>query len=40
MFSVTEILNSYKNEMFICKLGLNKFAISNSLLEHLGVDLY
>lgn len=38
-YSVTKILNSFKDDMFISKLGLNRMAISNSLLEYLGIDI-
>ena len=37
-YSITKFLNSLKDSMFVCKFGLSKMAISNSLLEYLGIN--
>lgn len=37
--SITKYLHLYGEKMFICKFGLYKMAISNSLLRYLGYDI-
>lgn len=37
--SITKYLNQLSDQMYICKFGLYKIAISNSLLQYLGYDI-